>query len=143
MLLTKATHCITVFNRIAKALTEAESFKADKLRKQADLRMQSLTRTYMSITSCMGRIIQSSAQAVSRINTIITESDFKGTDGASIVYANYQSHLYEIVHHSNKFMEYINLCISFVSSQDEYMLTDVLNNMCTATVNLLKDYGEL
>ena len=124
-------------------MSEAEHFKADKFRKRADSRVQSISKAYKSITSCMSKILQSSAQTVSRINTAIIESNFKETDGARIAHTNYQRHLHEIVRHSHKFMEYIHLCVSFVSSQDEYMITDVLNNMCTATINLLNNYGEL
>ena len=57
-------------------------------------------------------------------------------------YVAFQDKVFEISYLSNKFLDFIHICISSLTSEKEHKMTRYLNNLCRKSIDLLHDLGE-
>ena len=130
-------------NRIYKAKENVETVKVEILQEKVERRSQIMNRFYTQLTSNTAKIFESCTQTTNRIyKKAVTECDSGDKDSIMVMFNHYQQHLHEIVCENNKFLAYIDLCISCTASLKEYKMTESLNSICNATLDLITSYGE-
>jgi hypothetical protein len=66
----------------------------------------------------------------------------KPSSKAKSHYTAFQKQLFDIIYISNKFLDYIHICMSSLASEKEHRMTSYLNNLCRKSINLLNDLGD-
>lgn len=121
----------------------------DKLKAQADEKMQYFTKIYNKVTFC--------AQGITRMVTEVTEKIMaeaiskhesdnqdkeKPSSKAKDMYVAYQEHIYEAIVLQNRFFDFVNICINCLASEKEHKMTRHLNSLCRKSIDILTDLGK-
>lgn len=138
-----------IHSKIASAEEKDQKKKLSLLREQVDKNMKIFTTIYNKIADTAQGLQRIATQTVKRVLKEALELHGKeNTDKekpskkAKKQYIAFQDKLFEVAYVSNKFLDYIHICICSLASEKEHKMTRYLNNLCRKSIDLLQDMGE-
>lgn len=133
-----------ILYRIVRALDKGEHIKAERLQREAESRLETMSRIYSCLAANTIKIFDAATQKNNQIfKQAVTEVDGGDKTKVSEKYISYHLNVSEIIFQTNNFMRYINLCVLSMSSLKEYKMNENLNNVCNISLDLIKSYGKL
>jgi hypothetical protein len=88
---------------------------------------------FLSATETVKRVMDDATTLHEEENTDKEKPSTKAKD----LYIVFQAKLFDIVYVSNKFLDYINICMLSLASEKEHKMTRHLNSLCRKSIDLL------
>jgi hypothetical protein len=137
-----------IHSKISEATEKDQKKKLAKFTQEADDNMWYFTTLYNKITKCAQLIFLSATETVKRVmDDATTLHEEENTDKekpstkAKDLYIIFQAKLFDIVYVSNKFLDYIDICMLSLASEKEHKMTRHLNSLCRKSIDLLHWLG--
>jgi hypothetical protein len=138
-----------IHSKISEATEKDQKERLAKLMEEADHNMTYFTTLYNKITKCAQLTITTATETVKRVmadaislHTKENTDKEKPSTKAKTQYIAFQSKLFKVAYASNKFLDYIHICMSSLASEKEHKMTKHLNNLCRKSIDLLHDLGD-